>query len=707
MRVSKLNIIYFNARSINNKVVELQALLADNEYDIVFVTETWLKSYHKDSYLCSNFDYFVVRSDRHNGERGGAVCAFVKFEFSKQVNVINAISEGKEFDIIALDLHLERNKILRFVCAYLPPDSTRKIDIVSKFLATLNHIVVFNYTYIFGDFNFSKIVWNRDGNSYPSQSNESNCFLNFLSKHSFVQLVNEPTHSSGNILDLIIAPKDNEITLVSILEPFTLSCDHNMINVVFTIPKWQKTSFFAKKNFYKANYCAINDFLRTVNWEEVLNEDSIESNYSVFIDILQQTIQCYTPDTAVRKKSFVPKHLKALRIQKKKLYRLSKTNRDAKDEYRRIEKLYKKSARKYFNSLEEKVVSSGCKKNFFNYVNRKLKSKTFIPPLVDPSNDQVVTNAEDKAELLNTLVTQRYQNNDSKFDQHRLPRVNVDNEMAELLITEVEILQSIKRMKSSVSRTPENIPAIFVKRTGMNLLHPLKILFQQSLSQGIIPTSWGKSLIVPVFKKGLRSNAKNYRPVAQTSVFGRLLEGCIYQRTYHHLKINNILSFAQHGFVEKRSTMTNQLLTLDCLEYNYDRRVQTDMILLDFSKAFDLVPHNKLIEVLKSYHVHRDAIAWIKALLGSRTQQTVVDNEYSNSTTVSSGVPQGSVIGPLLFNIYINSLLKSLESINYIFVAAFADDIKIISSNPTVIQKALECGDLVQKLLFKDQSIKV
>ena len=128
---------------------------------------------------------------------------------------------------------------------------------------------------------------------------------------------------------------------------------------------------------------------------------------------------------------------------------------------------------------------------------------------------------------------------------------------------------------------------------------------------------------------------------------------------------------------------------------------------MDFSKAFDLVPHNKLIEVLKSYHVHRDAIAWIKALLGSRTQQTVVDNEYSNSTTVSSGVPQGSVIGPLLFNIYINSLLKSLESINYIFVAAFADDIKIISSNPTVIQKALECGDLVQKLLFKDQSIKV
>ena len=146
----------------------------------------------------------------------------------------------------------------------------------------------------------------------------------------------------------------------------------------------------------------------------------------------------------------------------------------------------------------------------------------------------------------------------------------------------------------------------------------------------------------------------------------------------------------QHGFVRNRSTMTNQLLMLDVLTKNYDQNIQTEMILLDYSKAFDMVPHRKLLSVLTSYKVHHSVVQWIKNLLLSRTQQTVVENFLSKRTKVPSGVPQGSVIGPLLFIIYITTLLEKLKSFKDVFVFAFADDIKLISKNQKMLQQALQ-----------------
>ena len=171
-------------------------MLGQNEYDIILVTETWLKSYHTDSYLCSTAPYFVIRSDRHDDERGGGVCAFVKLEFSTYLNVIKSISQDKEFDIIVFDLHLEQQNSLRFVCVYLPPDSTKDIDIVKNFINILSQIVILNITYLFGDFNFSKVCWKNNRIISSSSSNEFNHFLNFLSKYDLVQLINQSTHNS-------------------------------------------------------------------------------------------------------------------------------------------------------------------------------------------------------------------------------------------------------------------------------------------------------------------------------------------------------------------------------------------------------------------------------------------------------------------------------------------------------------------------------
>ena len=140
----------------------------------------------------------------------------------------------------------------------------------------------------------------------------------------------------------------------------------------------------------------------------------------------------------------------------------------------------------------------------------------------------------------------------------------------------------------------------------------------------------------------------NYRPVSLTSVFSRILESILSTKITEHLMRNRLLSKNQHGFMKRRNTSTNQLLMLDEITKNFDKNIQTDLILLDFSKAFDVVPHTKLFSVLKWYRIDDQVVHWIKDLLCSRTQQTCVDGQLSKSCKVLSGVPQGSVIGTIM-----------------------------------------------------------
>ena len=198
------------------------------------------------------------------------------------------------------------------------------------------------------------------------------------------------------------------------------------------------------------------------------------------------------PYSRTSKKSFVPKHLKSLRTQKKKLYKLSKTNQNAKMEYKRVEKLYKKEAYLYFASLEEKVVSSSCNKNFYNYVNQRLKTKSFIPPLLDSSTDKFTTTSDEKAELLNNFFVTCHQLDDKGIEPTFLPTIEVKNQMPKLNVTREKILNSIKKLKCSVSRTPEGVPSIFIKRTAMNMIEPLFLIFNQSIKEGKLPSLWCK-----------------------------------------------------------------------------------------------------------------------------------------------------------------------------------------------------------------------
>ena len=272
--------------------------------------------------------------------------------------------------------------------------------------------------------------------------------------------------------------------------------------------------------------------------------------------------------------------------------------------------------------------------------------------------------------------------------------VNSTNALVHVYPENISTAISNSNLKKSVSQTPDFVPSYYIIQTSNQLIKPLSIIFNHSLLTGQIPDLWKKAIVVPIFKKGKMSEAKNYRPISLTSVFCRLLERIIHQQISSHLLINNIISPTQHGFMKRRSTQTQQLKFMDMITSHYDANQQLEIIYLDFSKAFDKVSHYKLSTVLNNIKLNKQIIQWINNYLTGRSQVTAVESCYSDSITITSGVPQGSVLGPLLFIIYIQDLINKIQSeCKETTIYAFADDVKLLSTNPTDLQRALTLVD--------------
>ena len=236
---------------------------------------------------------------------------------------------------------------------------------------------------------------------------------------------------------------------------------------------------------------------------------------------------------------------------------------------------------------------------------------------------------------------------------------------------------------------------ILIKELATELSFPLKLLFDKTLAQGKLPTQWKTAEVRPIFKKGVKTTPGNYRPVSLTSIVCKVFESFVKDKIFNHLTDNNLLSDHQYGFCGGRSCTTQLLNTINDWFTYLDINVPVDAIYLDFRKAFDTVPHERLMTKLYGYGIRGQLLIWIRDFLKDRYQYVTINDKSSNKIPVTSGVPQGSVLGPTLFIYFINDLPSVVST----FVKIFADDTKayypiLNNSDKILLQKTI--NDMVE-----------
>ncbi|KAL5264266.1 hypothetical protein ACHWQZ_G005385 [Mnemiopsis leidyi] len=261
------------------------------------------------------------------------------------------------------------------------------------------------------------------------------------------------------------------------------------------------------------------------------------------------------------------------------------------------------------------------------------------------------------------------------------------------MFTHEDIEDAISDIKLDSAPGPDGVPAILLKRCGASLCVPIYMLWSESMSTGVVPHFYKTGYVTPLFKKGSRCEAGNYRPITLTSHVVKVFERVVRKTMMLHLETNDLLSDKQHGFRANRSCLTQMLDHFDDIFEGFTRGEDTDSIYLDYAKAFDKVDLDLLIHKLRRYGFHSRLIEWIKSFLFDRDQVVVLDGIHSDLAKVISGVPQGSVLGPLLFILFINDLEQVVTSSR---VSFFADD--------TRVSKRIGCMNdcyLLQEDLYK------
>ena len=402
------------------------------------------------------------------------------------------------------------------------------------------------------------------------------------------------------------------------------------------------------------------------------NNNDINFLWDYFKNSLNKSIQDHIPSKTITFRNSVPWMNKTLKCMIRKKARLHKQAKKTNNwsNYKFHQKLTKKAFRKaemlYVNQTIEDGLSQNNTKPFWRFVKSKKQDNVGISPLLHCG--KLECDSKNKAEILLGQFSSVF----TKIKDGVLPKVRkyVKTPLTHINITTPGVTKLLKNIKTSKASGPDNIPNMVLKECAAELAPGVTCLFQESINSGKLPADWTGANIAPIFKKGDRHRAENYRPVSLTSVLSKLLEHIICHSMMTHFQKNEVLTDLNHGFRSGYSPETQLAVTIDDLAKKLDNGLQTDVVILDFSKAFDTVPHDRLLHKLNAYGIRGQLLTWMTSFLTSRKMRVVVDGESSSEAAVISGVPQGTVLGPILFLVHINDLPDCVSS----SVQLFADD---------------------------------
>ncbi|KAK4472130.1 hypothetical protein MN116_000427 [Schistosoma mekongi] len=508
-----------------------------------------------------------------------------------------------------------------------------------------------DYKVIARDFNLPHINWKTS--SGPQRHDD---IITAIDLYGWTQYVTQPTRGN-NILDLIFCHSIIPIT-TQVGEEWSTS-DHRVVFCSLPIPSLKTTHKQYRcdtdtRCFRNTDWELLVRLIKYSEWNDFFTTDSLRDSLTIFYTTILSCLDTIAPKTIClpsrNKSSFLPrKHRAKLR----KLLNLYFSSYDFSCLHLIWETLESSRISLDRGKRNEELVAlkSGTKTNSLTaLLNKRTRTPTDIPFLIQ--DGKVYNDPGAICEIFNNS----FSNFKAKLPTNYMRKVLVDSTLSKIPFSAKCIAEAIRNLRSTKGSGTDGLPSVFLKGCGEDMPLLLLNLFTLSLDTGEYPSIWKTSYIIPKYKAGDRASASNYRPINITSVLSRIMEKIIKNGISKYLLAQSQISKSQHGFIGSRSCLTCHLDFFNHITSCRDLRKVVLVLYFDISKAFDKVLHSILYEKSYSIGIRNSLLSWLKSFLTNRFQITKVNSAQSSPKRVTSGVIQGSVLGPLFFTIYINSI---------------------------------------------------